>query len=105
MRYPETAALIRSARRRKGLSQEAAAEAIGCSRLQVIRWEQGLHRPDPEGLGPRLVEVLGVKAKALTEADADDEEAAQVDDMTLALTTALRAVVAAELAKFVKAAA
>lgn len=83
MRYPQTAAMIRSARRRKGMSQEALAAAVGCSRLQVIRWEQGLHKPDPEGLGAKLVEVLAIKPAALEGADEADEEAA-LDPMVVA---------------------
>lgn len=70
MRYPETASLIRSARLRKGLSQEKAAAAVGCSRLQFIRWEQGLHKPEEHAGG--LVAVLEIDKKALDEADDED---------------------------------
>jgi transcriptional regulator with XRE-family HTH domain len=38
-------ARIKSARLRKGLSQEALAEAIGSSRRNVMRWEGGHNEP------------------------------------------------------------
>lgn len=98
MRYPETAALIRSARRRKGISQATAAANIGCSRLQVIRWEQGLHRPDPLGLGPVVADVLGIEPSRLASADEDDdEEAAAVRDLARALQAEVRRQVHAAL--------
>ena len=75
MRYPQTAAIIRSARLRKGMSQERAASEVGCSRLQFIRWEQGIHKPNPDGLGRQLVDVLGLDKSALEGADEDEEAA------------------------------
>ena len=69
MKYPQTAALIRSARLRKELSQEKTAELVGCSRIHMNRLEKGQHRPDMEVLGARLADVLGIDADALGRAD------------------------------------
>lgn len=86
MRYPQTAKFVLGARRRKGLSQERLAAAIGSSRLQVIRWEQGLHRPDLDGLGAKLCEALEVDVADLAKCDAeDDEEAALMSPLTQAI--------------------
>lgn len=82
VRYPETAKLIKTARLRKGWSQERAAQIVGSSRLQWIRWEQGLHKPDPDGLGASLCDALGIPKKKLRDADSTDEaEAALVADL------------------------
>lgn len=90
MRYPETAALIKKARLKKGLSQEKAATRIGCSRLQWINWEQGLHRP--EKYARLLVEVIGVDERELEKADGLDEA-----DLMAPLTRAIRDIVRAEI--------
>jgi transcriptional regulator with XRE-family HTH domain len=94
MRYPETAALIKSARLRRGLSQEKAAKSIGCSRLQWINWEAGLHRPDR--YANALVEVIGVDGEKLASADGGDlDEAA----LMAPLMRALRELVESEVRK------
>jgi transcriptional regulator with XRE-family HTH domain len=88
MRYPETAALIKQARLKKGLSQEKAARRIGCSRLQWINWEQGLHRP--EKYAASLVEVIGVDADKLSAADGGDlDQEALGRDLAAMFTQAL----------------
>lgn len=94
MRYPETASLIRKARLRTGLSQERAAVAVGCSRLQFIRWEQGLHRPDANGHAARLVTVLGIDEKALIAADDEEESQPMASEL---FAQAVRAVLREEL--------
>lgn len=71
MRYPETASLIRSARLRKGISQEKAARRVGCTRLQWINWEKGAHRP--VRFVNDLVDVLGLDRDELSSADPEDE--------------------------------
>jgi transcriptional regulator with XRE-family HTH domain len=84
MRYPETAALIKSARLRKGLSQEKAAQQVGCSRLQWINWEQGVHRPGRHAAA--LAGVLGITLDELRAADDEEEAALQPlsrDDFTM----------------------
>lgn len=87
--------MIQNARRRKGVSQERAATKIGCSRLQWIRWEQGVHRPDPNGYAPKIAGYLGLDVGVLTAADAsddEDEEAASMPthhEMLAALAVAL----------------
>ena len=50
----DTAALIRDARRRAGLSQAALAEALGTTQSAVSRWEHGREEPRRS----RLVEIL-----------------------------------------------
>lgn len=69
MRYPNTAATIKRARLKKGLSQEKAANQLGCSRLQWINWEQGLHRPTRHLAA--LAELLELSADELEVADED----------------------------------
>lgn len=91
-RYPQTAALIHSARLRKGLSQEKAAVLAGCSRLQFIRWEQGLHRPEGHR-AEALVAKLGVDADKLSAADPEPDE----DDLMAPLSRAIRDLVRSEL--------
>jgi transcriptional regulator with XRE-family HTH domain len=92
MRYPETAALIKQARLKKGLSQEKAARRIGCSRLQWINWEQGLHRP--EKYAASLVEVIGVDADKLSAADGGDLDQ---EALMAPLARAVRDIVRAEV--------
>lgn len=92
MRYPETAALIKQARLKKGLSQEKAARRIGCSRLQWINWEQGLHRP--EKYVAALVGVIGVNAKKL---EAADDGGLDQEALLTPLTVAIRDLVRYEV--------
>lgn len=75
VRYPQTAAAIKSARLRKGYSQEKAARLVGTSRFHWIRWEQGLHRPLE--FAPRIADVLGCPVESLTTED-DEAEAASM---------------------------
>lgn len=57
---------LRLAQRRKalGLTQEGLAEALGCERTTVIRWERGETEPQP-WLRPRICQVLQVSAAEL----------------------------------------
>ncbi len=36
---------VRSARRRCGLTQQALADTVGATRLMVLTWEKGRHKP------------------------------------------------------------
>ena len=90
-RFPEIAATIRTARLRKGISQESAAAQVGMSRFHWIRLEQGLHRPTE--FASQIAEVLGVSERDLL-GDDDDEEAASMRSAREAeLLEALRPVV------------
>lgn len=42
--------VIRRARMRRGLSQEALAERVGTARCKISVWEKGLHTPTFESL-------------------------------------------------------
>jgi len=55
---------IKKARRRRGLSQEAAAAAVGVKRLQWIRWEHGHNAPSDENR-PKVAALLGCTEAAL----------------------------------------
>lgn len=77
MRYPETASLIRSARLRKGLSQEKAARRVGCTRLQWINWEKGAHRPTR--FIDDLIDVIGVDRDKLAAADDPEDRLPPLD--------------------------
>lgn len=88
MRYPEIAASIKEARRRKRWSQERAAQEIGTSRFHWIRWEQGLHRPTGD-LAKNLIERLGIPVELLGE-DEDEEEAALATVLSRAVSEVVR---------------
>jgi transcriptional regulator with XRE-family HTH domain len=75
-RYPKSAQAIKTARKQRGWSQEYAASIVGCTRLQWIRWEQGVHQP--VSYADRLSEVLGIPKEQLKD-DEDEEEAALAD--------------------------
>ena len=77
-RYPKSAVAIRAARKERGWSQEYAAGKVGCSRLQWIRWEQGVHQPVE--YADRLNDVLGIPKEQLKD-DEDEEEAALAMDL------------------------
>lgn len=81
-RYPEIAGKIKSARLRKGLSQEIASQRVGMSRFHWIRLEQGLHRPTEHAA--KIAEVLGIEERDLLGSD-EDEEAAPMGDHTAML--------------------
>jgi transcriptional regulator with XRE-family HTH domain len=49
---------FRETRKGKGLSQEKAAQQIGISRQQVIRWESAESLPDPETV-QRIIAAFG----------------------------------------------
>src|SRR4051812_31274226 len=68
-RYPEIGQAIRAARLKKKWSQEHAAAQVGISRMQWIRWEQGLHKPKGDS-ATRLTAALGLASSLLE----DDEE-------------------------------
>lgn len=53
------AALIRNARKSRGLRQRHIAEAVGVTPSAVSQWEKNLTKPEPEIL-PALAKVLGL---------------------------------------------
>lgn len=58
------AALIRSARKAKGMRQHQVAKAIGVTPSAVSQWEKNLTKPEPENIPP-LAQVLGLDLSKL----------------------------------------
>jgi DNA-binding XRE family transcriptional regulator len=52
---------IRAARLRRGLSQGAAADAVGCTRETLNRWEAGDPAYPGHELAYKLARLLGVR--------------------------------------------
>lgn len=69
----KTGGLIRTLRRRRGLTQLALAERLGVSDKAVSKWERGRGAPDI-ALFPSLSEALGVDTKALLRGDLEENE-------------------------------
>ena len=69
----KTGGLIRTLRRRRGLTQLALAERLGVSDKAVSKWERGRGAPDI-ALLPSLSEALGVDTKALLRGDLEENE-------------------------------
>ena len=69
----KTGGLIRTLRRRKGLTALALAERLGVSDKAVFKWERGRGAPDISLL-PALSEALGVDTKALLRGDLEENE-------------------------------
>lgn len=69
----KTGGLIRTLRRRRGLTQLALAERLGVSDKAVSKWERGRGAPDI-ALFPSLSEALGVDTKALLRSDLEENE-------------------------------
>ena len=69
------------ARRKKGLSQEAAAEKLGVSRQTISKWETGETVPDIRQ-AKRLAVVYGRTLDELVEFDADTAEIQDVINRT-----------------------
>lgn len=64
-----SAALIREARLRAGLSQAELSHRLGTSQSAVARWEAGRTHPSAETLG-RVVEACGLELRpSLVDAD------------------------------------
>lgn len=57
---------LRSARQRAGMSQRQVAEALGTTRQQIIRYEQGAERPEVKRLAA-LARTIGVTVGDLVE--------------------------------------
>lgn len=55
---------LRQARASCGLSQQAVADAVGCTRGAISHWECGRQLP-PLAMIPRLAEALGVSEARL----------------------------------------
>lgn len=98
-RGEQFARLIRDARLRKGISQDALAEATGINRSTVIRWEGGeAVRPEPDqvravckylGIDPRQAAIaLGyLQPEDLVDAGAGDSQV--IDPQILEVIEAL----------------
>lgn len=69
----KTGGLIRTLRRRRGLTQLALAERLGVSDKAVSKWERGRGAPDI-ALLPSLSEALGVDTKARLRGDLEENE-------------------------------
>lgn len=86
---------IRSARKRRGWSQDELARRVGASgRLTVIRWEQGIHRPTD--YVDQLADVLGLEPELLADDDSEDR------DVYAPLTRAVQTIVEAQVEKALK---
>lgn len=57
---------LRAARKKRGMTQKALAEAVGARHNSVSNWEQDLNRPDTDTVR-RLCDVLQVDANELFE--------------------------------------
>jgi transcriptional regulator with XRE-family HTH domain len=64
MREPMIGSIIKELRKKKGLTQEELAKAVGVSRLTVSMWESGKASPKAEFL-KKLAEVLEVNVNDL----------------------------------------
>lgn len=90
---------LREARKPK-LSQGGLGKSIGAHVTSISDWERGANAPSGRHVAS-LAREFGVSVEHFYAED-DDEEAAQVDDITLALGAAVRAAVAAEFARLAK---
>lgn len=63
-------------RRKQGLSQEALAEKLNCSRQVISKWENGTTTPDAEML-QKYSEFFGVSIDYLVKEDIEDPTSVQ----------------------------
>ncbi len=63
-------------RRKQGLSQEALAERLDCSRQVISKWENGTTTPDVEML-KKYSELFGVSIDYLVKEDIDEPTSVQ----------------------------
>lgn len=76
--------LIRSTRRKLGLSQEEFAERIGAPLATLRGWEQG--RFQPSGVVIRLMQLLSKYPELIHDTDSETQTAIQLDkDVLIAL--------------------
>lgn len=64
---PVATLTLRTLRESAGLSQEAFARLLSVSRMSVIRWERGSHRPSSAHISA-MAKVLGVHAQLVLDA-------------------------------------
>ncbi len=57
---------LRSARKKRGMTQKELAEAVGAKHNSVSNWEKDLNRPDTDTIR-RICDALGVDANELFE--------------------------------------
>ncbi|MBN8891086.1 MAG: hypothetical protein BGP12_08460 [Rhodospirillales bacterium 70-18] len=81
---------IREARRARGMTQDALAQAVGVSRSAVAQWETG-RAGQLRGNLARIAAVLGVSASHLMEGGASEGGPAAEDGTELALLRLYRA--------------
>ena len=65
-----------SLRRKQGLSQEALAEKLDCSRQVISKWENGTTTPDAEML-KKYSELFGVSIDYLVKEDMEESTSTQ----------------------------
>ena len=65
-----------SLRRKQGLSQEALAEKLDCSRQVISKWENGTTTPDAEML-QKYSEIFGVSIDYLVKEDIEEPTSVQ----------------------------
>ena len=78
-------AALRAARKRQKMTQQQLADAVGCTKDTVSRWERGASRRVRSHLRDRLCEVLRVRWENLTSAPETDghSDTAPADDTPL----------------------
>ena len=67
--------LIRTARKKKGLSQNELADMINISREAISKWENGHHWPDLSVID-ELADVLGISREELLNGELYEKTAA-----------------------------
>jgi len=80
--------IIRSARKRRGWSQEKLAETLGTSRTQVIRWEGGRGYPG-DAYRTKLAVVLDIDPVLLRRVEPTPNELRSLEDRLRDLETKL----------------
>jgi transcriptional regulator with XRE-family HTH domain len=85
---------IKRARKRRSWSQERLADALGTTRQNVLRWENGKHRPvDTMATAYAISEALGVTVDFLLGDEPlpedEDEESDPVEDLIASLRRVL----------------
>lgn len=93
----DIASTIRSARLRRGASQDTAARDVGVNRSTWWRWEKGEAAPDDETRG-KLADYLGVLPRALER----DPDTSKLDPLTLLIRETVGREVERAVAKAVR---
>lgn len=86
------ATLVKTHRRARNMSQQALADAAGCDRSTVWRWENTDQKPDSAAQALRVAEVLGIDRDTAMRATGfapDDERPAEPELWTYARSLGL----------------